>query len=134
MSIITKGLIGLEDLSLGVGTFTRSNSTGGTIVLTKIGSFPMIVGSLSSNFTANTYNMNLVTTGASAIMATLPTAVGISGTSLIIKKVDSGVGTVVITPAGSQKIDGLSTFTLSAQWQYIGLVSDGTNWQIFTRN
>ena len=36
--IITKGLIGVEDLSIGTGTFTRGNSTGGTQVMTKINS------------------------------------------------------------------------------------------------
>jgi hypothetical protein len=41
LSIITKGLIGLEDLSTGNGTFTRSTSTGGTNTLTKV-----MVGSL----------------------------------------------------------------------------------------
>jgi len=34
--IITKGLIGAEDLSLGTGTFTRATSVGGTQVLHQI--------------------------------------------------------------------------------------------------
>lgn len=36
MSIITKGLIGMEDLSLGTSTFTRATSTGGTNTLTQV--------------------------------------------------------------------------------------------------
>ena len=34
--IITKGLIGQQDLSIGTGTFTRSTSTGGTQTLNQI--------------------------------------------------------------------------------------------------
>lgn len=36
MSVITKGLIGQQDLSIGTGTFTRTTSTGGTNTLTQI--------------------------------------------------------------------------------------------------
>lgn len=35
---ITKGLLGLEDLNFGAGTFSRSTSTGGTITLHQINS------------------------------------------------------------------------------------------------
>lgn len=36
MSIITKGLIGIQDMSLGTGTFTRTTSTGGTNTLSQV--------------------------------------------------------------------------------------------------
>jgi hypothetical protein len=36
--IITKGLIGLEDVSIGTSTFTRATSTGGTQVLHQLNS------------------------------------------------------------------------------------------------
>lgn len=36
MSIITKGLIGIEDMSLGTSTFNRTTSTGGTNTLTQV--------------------------------------------------------------------------------------------------
>lgn len=36
MASITKGVIGQEDINWGTGTFTRDNSTGGTITLNKI--------------------------------------------------------------------------------------------------
>lgn len=36
MSTITKGLIGIDDMSLGTSTFTRTTSTGGTATLTQV--------------------------------------------------------------------------------------------------
>lgn len=105
------------------------------VLLVGIAPIGFVIISTSINFTAVLPgNYYFVTTGAGTIIATLPTAVGIAGQTVVIKKVDAGVGTVVLTPNGAQKIDGLSTFTLSAQFQYMGLVSDGANWQIFTRN
>ena len=46
--IITKGLIGIQDISLGTSTFTRATSTGGTQVLNQINS-----SNLGSGFPLN---------------------------------------------------------------------------------
>lgn len=102
-------------------------SSGGSTVFT--------VTSESANF-APTVNLNvyLVTTGSSTIVATLTTAVGVAGQSLIIKKVDSGGGTVAIGTTSSQTIDGLPQYVLSNQWQFMEVVSDGANWQIIDNN
>lgn len=99
------------------------------------GNFAFTISPQSGTFTASNFaTLYMVTTGAGTLTANLPSAVGASGQALIIKKVDTGAGVVVVTPNGAQKIDGLSNFTVSAQWQYLGLVSDNANWQIFTRN
>lgn len=72
--IITKGLIGIQDLALGTSTFTRATSTGGTQTLSQINStnlgsgFP---GNLSSPITPT----GLVN-GVNAIY-TLPTVPGL---------------------------------------------------------
>lgn len=44
--IITKGLIGMEDLSQGTGTFSRATSTGGTQTLHSV---PIFTGTGSPN-------------------------------------------------------------------------------------
>jgi len=75
-----------------------------------------------------------VTTGTNILTALLPDATVFPLAIIIIKKVDIGIGSVIVTPFGGQIIDGLSTYTLVEQWQYIGVLSDGANWQIFTRN
>lgn len=47
--IITKGLIGVEDINFGTSTFTRATSTGGTQVLHQVNS-----SNLGSGFPLNT--------------------------------------------------------------------------------
>lgn len=104
-------------------------------VLVTGGNLALAISSQGVSFTASNFaTLYRITTGASTITATLPTAVGFAGQSLIFKKVDAGAGTAVLTPAGGQTIDGLATFTLSTQGQFMGLVSNGANWDIWTRN
>jgi hypothetical protein len=94
----------------------------------------------NANFTAaiatgnNPTNYYQVTTGSSKIVAQLPSAIGIAGQSVLFQKIDSGSGRVSVTPVGGQTTGGLTSFSLTAQYQFVGLVSDGTNWQIFSRN
>lgn len=66
-----------------------------------------------------------------AFAVTLPTAVGISGRTYRIKKIDATVNGVTVTAAGLEMIEGSGTFVLSVQWDGVSLVSDGTRWLIF---
>jgi hypothetical protein len=88
----------------------------------------------SANFAAATGALYLVTTAASTINATLPTAVGITGQLACIKKVDAGAGTVSVLTTSAQTIDGLSSYQLTNQFQYVEVISDGSNWQIISNN
>lgn len=69
--IITKGLIGLEDVSIGTSTFTRATSTGGTQVLHQINSTNLGTGFPINGSVAPTGSIN----GANAVF-TLPTTPG----------------------------------------------------------
>ena len=69
-----------------------------------------------------------------AITVYLPTAVGIEGRTYTVKKVSSGANAAIVNPNGSQEIDGEASKTLSSQWQYITVVSDGANWLITANN
>jgi len=61
----------------------------------------------------------------------LPTAVGITGKTLIIKKTDDVLGNVItIAPNGGQTIDGYSTYRLKTLNETLEIVSDGANWKI----
>ena len=83
----------------------------------------------SASFTADqTYTW--VTTGATTRTATLPTALGIAGRQYTIKKVDSGIGLVVLDADSAQTIDGALTYTLYAQYDSVTIVSDGANWWV----
>lgn len=46
----------------------------------------------------------------------------------IIKKTDASANTVTIDPSSTPTIDGAANVVLTAQWQYIMIQSDGTNW------
>ena len=63
---------------------------------------------------------------------TLPTAVGITGRIYTIKLTASGTGTVATT--SSQNIDGSTTYSLSAQYKYVTVQSNGTGWIIIANN
>lgn len=66
------------------------------------------------------------TTGAFVI--TLPAAPS-SGQTLIVKKIDSTANAISIAGNG-KTIDGLASYTISAQWNSITLTYNGTTWDI----
>jgi hypothetical protein len=72
------------------------------------------------------------TTSSSTLTATLPTAVGNSGKVFIIKKVDTGTGSVTINTTSSQTLDGRASgaISLAAYNDVITVESDGANWAI----
>ena len=63
------------------------------------------------------------------ITLTLPTAAGITGISINLKRVDVTVNTVLIETTSTETIDS-STGAILATNQNLLLVSDGTNWRI----
>lgn len=65
-----------------------------------------------------------------ALIVTLPTAVGNSGVSVQVKKIDSTGLTVTVDGAGAETIDGDLTKIIGSQWTNITVVSDGTAWFI----
>lgn len=103
-----------------------------------LGSFaqgwPGLVSTLvakSAAYTATAADNIIVCNATTAAFTiTLPTAVGALGRTYTIKKTDATGNGVTVDPNGAQTIDGAVTITLSRQWQYIQIVSDGANWQI----
>lgn len=73
----------------------------------------------------------LVTTASATITATLP-AVGSddasAGRVCTIMKVDAGAGSVTIDANSSETINGATTVSLSSQYAYRTLISNGTEW------
>jgi hypothetical protein len=65
---------------------------------------------------------------------TLPTAVGKTGQEYTIKKVDATANAVTIATTSSQTIDGSTTYSLAAQWKYVKVISDNSNWIIVANN
>lgn len=75
---------------------------------------------------------NTVNVTATGQTITLPTAVSITGREYTIKLTASGTGTVATT--SSQTIDGSTTYSLSAQYKYVTVKSDGANWIVIGNN
>ena len=67
-----------------------------------------------------------------ATTITLPPATSIAGRQYTIKNIDPAA-TVTVSSGGSL-IDGAATQTLAAQYKYITVVSDGTDWFIVANN
>lgn len=89
------------------------------------------ITSTATGLTLSGVHDTLVLT-ASGQTATLPTAVGILGRVYSVKLTASGTGTVATT--SSQTIDGSTTYSLSAQYKYVTVQSDGSNWVIIGQN
>ncbi len=75
-----------------------------------------------------------IDTTTNANTATLPTAVGRVGKIYTFKRISAGSNNVTIATTSSQTIDGVTTYTLSAQWKYVSVISNGTNWLIIANN
>lgn len=87
----------------------------------------------SANYTIldnDGYSTVLVTTGASQRTITLPAVANNAGREITIKKVDSGAGTVLIDTPGAETVDGSAQNILTAQYSYVTLICDGSNWSV----
>ena len=120
----------------------KGNSTGGTAAPTDItaanvnvmlGSHLKRQSAKSASFTVAATENGMyypVTTGASAITATLPAAAaGNTGFTVTIQKVDAGAGTIVTSPVASP-----IAASLTAQGHVVQLMSDGTAWRVVATN
>jgi hypothetical protein len=90
---------------------------------------PYIATAVSYSATTSDKTIEVTATGQTI---TLPTAVGISGREYVIKLTAAGSATVATT--SSQTIDGATTYSLSAQYKYVTVQSNGANWVIIGNN
>jgi hypothetical protein len=128
----------------GVGTeLVRINPSGNVgIGTTAPNSKLHVAGSISVAITRKTANYTLTDVdcivvcdaSAGAFTISLPSAVGIAGRMYTIKKVDSSPNPVTVAPQPDQTIDGAASYALSAQWKYVTVVSDGSNWLVIANN
>lgn len=72
----------------------------------------------------------LCNSSAAAFTVTLPTAVGYTGKEFLIKKIGTDYNNITIDGAGSETIDGDTTYVLHLPREYVKIVSDGSNWQV----
>jgi hypothetical protein len=113
---------------------TTGRMIGNGVGITNVPSTSIVeqVSTKTADYTAGASDTFIRINGASKTI-TLPTAVGITGRTYLIKLVASGTtGTVATT--SSQTIDGSTTYTLSAQYKYVQVVSNGAGWDITGQN
>lgn len=85
----------------------------------------------SASYTATIQDFYIPSTGgAGGITITLPAATG-TGQLLLIKKIDSGAGAVTVDRAGTDTIDGETSFSLDTQYDLL-FIQDGASgrWDI----
>ena len=110
--------------TLGFGTVATAGLADGAVTEIKI---TRSVAAVSTTSTLSS-DINLCTAGAGGITVTLPTVA--SGKMVIVKKIDTGAGNVIVQRGGVATIDGANTIQLYYQYESVTLVSDGTNWFI----
>lgn len=96
-------------------------------------SLPITVKSSAYTATINDYTI-LCDAGSASFTISLPAASGIKGRIYVIKKTDTSSNTITIDGNGSETIDNSSTYTLSASKQFVMIQSDGSGWQIISKN
>lgn len=70
-----------------------------------------------------------------AFTITMPGAAQVlQNTIFYVIKIDSSANVVTVDGAGAETINGAATYSLSAQWKYVALLSDGSNWLVFANN
>jgi hypothetical protein len=93
------------------------------------------VGKLAVDTATGTYNADgtkdliLGDSSGGSVTVNLPAAASHTGRRLIIKKT-SASNSVIIDGNASETIDGLTTQTLTENYQSLSIVSNGTSWSI----
>ncbi len=75
-------------------------------------------------------NLGVVVLVAGNITKSLPKATDSEGVFLIFKKTDSNATTVTIDPYGSETVDGLTTITLTEQYEVLRLYCNKAAWHM----
>lgn len=115
---------------VGIGT-TTPNST-----LEVQGSLATGYRAFTATTAATITDHILVYTGTTAATLTLPTSVGITGRSYVIKNASATVPTpnLTIATTSSQTIDGLTTWILNEINETIIVISNGAGWYISSQS
>lgn len=70
----------------------------------------------------------IIASAAANVFVLLPDATLNKGQHYFVKRTYTGTANVIVRATGTDTIEGVGSSTLSAQWQGIGLLSDGTQW------
>ena len=118
-----------------IWTSTLANLTLSNVTITSGSISNVAIGAaITTKNTAYTATANdetiLANVSAGAFAITLPTAVGATGKTYCIKKIDSSANAVTVNTTSSQTIDGATSRLLTNQYDAIQVQSDGAHWFI----
>jgi hypothetical protein len=132
MSLQTEGTTRLFIESagkVGIGTSSPNSS------LDVAGSMAVMYRYVVSNQNVMDYDCVIaVNASGGARHLYLPSAVGTAGRVYIVKKVDSSSNPVYVEASAGQYVDGNLYWVMVGQWNFVTIVSDGSNWLIISRN
>ena len=121
--------VGQSYENLSINTWAAPGDSGNGILPMNINQMSTITGNLTLTATTNFWFRRAdATTGN--ITVTLPAANLTKGRQFLVKKVDASANTVTVSRAGADTIDGATTVVLSAQWQKVSVMSNGTSWDV----
>lgn len=86
--------------------------------------------------TTVTTQMDIIACSAAsgAYTITLPSAANLHGVTFTFKRTDNSGNSCTVNTTSSQTIDGSTTYSLTAQFKYVTVTSDGSNWLIIANN
>ena len=96
---------------------------------------PTVHSVSSDNYTITDidgYDLILVTTGADDRTITLPTVADNTDRIIKVMKADSGAGKVILDGEGAETINGDTVRHLVSQYNYVEVVSDGSEWFVLS--
>lgn len=110
-------------------TFTETNTYSGIVDFNASVQFAYVAKTADYTATALDYTI-AVTCSSADITITLPTAVGITGRTYNIKKMDATAYTVIIDGAGTETIDGDTAKAIATQYDSLQIQSTGAGWVV----
>lgn len=109
-------------------TTSGATALSGTVVLGDHGfRSPVGLKTTTTTLTSGNGMNNSCDATSGAFTITLPAASASNGQTFWFKKIDSSANAITITRAGSDTIDGATTYVLSTQYQWVQLINDGTS-------
>lgn len=96
----------------------------------KVIELDQVIANASANLTITKETLALMDGASGPLTVFLPPASSYVGRTLTIKKIDPSPNIVTIQAFAAEVIDGTSTKVLTAQYQFITIVSNGISWSV----
>ena len=101
--------------------------------ITNNGSMALSIRTVAAGLTLTATDYTLIISASDSETIALPAVAGCEGRIYVIKQAGSSE-TITIDPDGTEQIDGQSTATLNASWEYIVIQCTGGTWIIIGGN